>query len=192
MEIFSTIQNNKFLVFSIVGMHAGEVLAAIFTRKQNEIEDAGKSIWLIKSFRAKTIDLQKIGQAAVKAQQEIYCLFISPAQTNGARPTSRDVAAKQYSEDGTRWLNIPEGIRTTGKIESLTTGLVLDRLYPIENKEIDLWGYSDFRAKDKPILLSRGASTVCAVKKYQPGMKSRTRQVVGAGRLTPPFAVYLR
>jgi len=192
MDTISTILDNTFLVISVVGVHAGEPLAEIFIRKQGEIDKIGKSFWLIKSFRAKTDDIQRIGLAASEIQQEIYCIFIAPAQTEGAKPTSSLAAAKQYSENGSRWLNVPDEIHTTGKINTHSTCLVLGSLDLTENNMIDLWEYSDFREQEKAITLSRGASTVCAVKKHREGMKSRMRGVVGFGRLVFPYAVYIK
>ena len=62
----------------------------------------------------------------------------------------------------------------------------------VEDAEVDLWQYSDFFDSAKPVKMSQGASSVCVVKKYNQGMKSRMRKVIGIGRLVAPYAVYLK
>lgn len=188
----SKILDNKFLVLSIVGNHARETLPDIFVRKQKEIDDSKKSFWLVNSSKTRTKDIQKIGKDAFGIQQEIYCLFIAPALENGARPAIIDERAKEYSEDNIRWLKISNKIKVTGKIGRNTTGLVLNTLDIVENTEIDLWQYSDFFDKSQPVKTGLGYSTVCVVKAYNQGMMARKRKIIGIGRLTVPYAIYLK
>lgn len=188
----SKVLENKFFILSIVGIHAGEILSYIFSRKQTEIDNAGKTFWLIKSFRAKTKQIQQIGRTASNNSQKVYCFFIVSSQKEGAQPTKSISKAKQFSNDKINWLNIPNHIKVTGKIDHNTTGLVLDKIDIAENTKIDLWQYSDFFNNSKSVRMSQGASSVCAVKKYNRGMKSRYRDVIGIGRLKAPYAVYLK
>lgn len=45
MMDISKILDNKFLVLSIVGVHAGETLSSIFSRKVEEINNIGRTFW---------------------------------------------------------------------------------------------------------------------------------------------------
>lgn len=191
-NISKILDNNKFLVLSVVGDHADETLSGILDRKQEEIDKTGQSFWLINSSKARTEHIRKIGNAAIGIQQEIYCLFISAAQKNGAKPTKIISEAKQYSKDKYQRIDIPKGIKVTGMINAHTTGLVLNTLDIVENTEIDLWQYSDFFDNSKPVQTRLGASTVCVVKAYNQGMISRKRKVIGVGRLMAPYAMYLK
>ncbi|RLC35607.1 hypothetical protein DRH14_00500 [Candidatus Shapirobacteria bacterium] len=188
----SKILNNKFLILSIVGTHAEENLSNIFNRKINEINNTSYTFWLIKSFRAKTEQIQQMAQSSLNTSQKIYCFFISPSQKNGAQPTKIVSLAQQFSNDNINWLKIPKQIKVTGKIDNHTTGLVFDKISLTKNTQIDLWQYSNFFDQSKPIKMSQGASTVCAIKKYNQGMKSRYRQILAIGRLKHPYAVFLR
>ena len=176
----------------MVGVHAGETLFGILDRKRQEINNTGKTFWLIKSFRAKTGQIQQICQTALSNSQEIYCLFIAPSQKGGAQPTKTISKAQQFSDDNVNWLNVPKEIKVTGKVDSNTTGLVLDEIGVVKNIKIDLWQYSDFFDDSRSVKTSQGASTVCVVKKNSQGMKSRYRDIIASSKLKAPYAVYLK
>ncbi len=184
----------KYVLFSVVGSHAGESQAEIFDRKKREIINAGKSFWLIKSFKAKTRDIQNLCRIASKDGEDIFCIFIEASQKFGAQPTKTSSVASQFSSDNVHWLDIPNRIRITGKIDKMATALVLDSL-KIDDEEkikIDLWNYSDFLNDLEPIRFMQGASTICAIEKHNEGMKSRCRKIIALGKLVKPFAVWLK
>lgn len=190
----NSILMKKYILLSVVGFHAGESGAEIFARKKREIVDAGKSFWLIKSFKAKTEDIQKFCKCALSEGEEVFCLFLEASQKGGAQPTKTSSLASQFSSDNIHWSEIPKEIRVTGKIDKNTTALVLESLETNNKKgiKVDLWNYSDFLDKSSPVRFMQGASTICAIKKYNEGMKSRYREVVAFGKLTEPFAVWLK
>ena len=176
-----------------MGFHAGESETAIFLRKKEEIRNAGESFWLVKSFKAKTRDIQKIGQQAVVNNQELYCIFVQASQIGGAQPTKTGSIAVQFSLNSHNWLPIPKGIKVTGKIDRKTTALVLESLNTIDGEnQIDLWRYSDYLKDSDPIKIRQGASTVCCIRKDSKGMISRFRKVIAVGKLKAPFAVWLK
>ena len=187
------IDKKKYVLFSIVGSHAGESETEIFARKKEEIVNANKSFWLIKSFKAKTKDIQKFCEHAHNDNEEVFCIFLEASQKGGTQPTKTSSVASEFSSDSIQWINIPKSIRVTGKIDKKTTALVLDNL-EIINKEvvIDLWNYSNFFNDLEPIKFTLGASTICAVKQYNKGMKSRYRKIIAVGKLVKPFAVWLK
>ena len=194
MANLNPILMKKFILVSVIEFHAGESEAEIFYRKKREIIDTGKSFWLIKSFKAKTEDIQKFCKCALNEGEDVFCIFLEASQKGGAQPTKTNSVASQFSSDNTYWSDIPKEIKVTGKIDKKTTALVLESLeMNDENKvEIDLWNYSNFLDSLNPIRFTQGASTICATKKYNEGMKSRYRQIVAFGKLTKPFAIWLK
>ena len=194
MANVNSILMKKYALFSVVGFHAGESEAEIFDRKKKEIDDTGKSFWLIKSFKAKTEDIQKFCKCALNEGEDVFCIFLEASQKGGAQPTKISSVASQFSSDNIHWSDIPKGIKVTGKIDKKTTALVLESLeMNNENEiEIDLWNYSDFLDGLNPTRFTQGASSICATKKYNEGMKSRYRKIVAFGKLTEPFAIWLK
>lgn len=194
MENINQIFEKKYLIISVIGSHAYESEADIIARKMKEIFDAGNSFWLINSFKSKTEGIQDFCKNASSENREVYCIFVGASQRGGAEPTKTNSIASQYSSDNINWLDIPKGIRVTGKIDEKTTALVLKSLDAVDKKDIniDLWNYSDFLDDSKPIRFRQGASTLCAIKKYNEGMKSRYREIIAFGKLIEPFAVWLK
>ena len=188
----NSIFENKYLIISVIGSHAGESEADIFRRKQEEIKQAGKSFWLIKSHKAKTEHVQDICRTASRENQDVYCVFIEAAQKSGAIPTKNDSVAVKFSSDKIIWSDIPTGIKVTGKIDKNTTALVFGTLEVIDEDDIDLWNYSDFLHDEQPIKIMQVSSTLCCIKKNNAGMKSRYRKIVAIGKLKEPFAVWLK
>lgn len=166
MENIDSILTKKYILVSIIGFHAGESETEIFDRKRGEILDTGKSFWLMKSFKAKTEDIQDFCKCALDEGEDVFCIFLEASQTGGAQPTKTSTLASQFSSDTIYWSNIPEKIKVTGKIDKKTTALVLESLEINNEKEteIDLWNYSE--SPNEPIKFTLGASTLCATKKY--------------------------
>ena len=193
MNINSLLEG-KYLILSVVGSHAGESEKEIFSRKRREIADIGESFWLINSFKARTEIIQKFCRTALSDNKEVYCVFLEASQRGGAKPTKFKSPASEFSSDKVNWSNIPKKIKVTGRINRNTTALILTTLEFNKNKNVkfDLWNYSSFLNISAPIKFMQGASTVCAVRKYNEGMKSRFRRVVAFGKLKNPFAVWLR
>lgn len=188
----SDVVRSQYLIISVIGSHAGEGLADIFARKRREIERVGKSYWLVQSRAAGAQQVQDLCAAAGAASLQAYCLFIEPAQSGGARPTSSDALAAAASSDNRSWEAIPEGISVTGKIGRSSVALVFDEIVALEAPvRIDLWEYSKF-GTGEPVRLALGASTVCCERAPSQGMKSHHRRVVGVGRLAYPHGLWLR
>lgn len=180
------------LVVSVMGEHAGEGVNAIFTRKMTDISRTGQTFWLIKSPKARPLQVQELCRTS-----PAYTIFVEPATQGGARPTSTETAARDYSVDRVSWLRLPAGIGpVTGKVDTTAAALVFDRLETGVSGTLDLWGYGDYLTADNPLKFALGCSTVCAVRKnmatHADRMKSRYRQVLAVARLATPYGVWLR
>jgi hypothetical protein len=179
-------------IISVMGDHAGEGVDAIFHRKSNDIELTAKTFWLMKSPKARPAQVQGLCKKI-----PAYTIFVEPATRGGARATTREDAAEEYSEDGQVWYRLPEGISpVTGKIDTGAAALVFDMMTIAVNGTLDLWDYGDFSDTQKPLKFILGCSTVCAIRKdmtpHSERMKSRYRRIIAVARLAEPYCVWLR
>ena len=179
-------------IISVMGAHAGEGADVIFNRKIADIERTGKTFWLMRSPKARPIQVQDICKSS-----PAYTIFVEPASKGGARPTTNNEAAKEHSADKKIWSQFPKGVGpVTGKIDSSATALVFDRMTTNVSGTIDLWKYSDFSVEEKPLKFILGCSTVCVIQKdmstHPDRMKSRYRGIISVAKLTEPYCVWLR
>jgi hypothetical protein len=182
----------KSCIVSVMGDHAGEAAEAIFDRKQDDIERIGMTFWLMRSPKARPRQVQH-----VCGSLPAYTIFVEPATKGGARATTTDDRAREFSDDGTSWHRLPQGLSpVTGKLDRGATALVFDLLSTDVSGVIDLWDYADAGDSSKPLKFILGCATVCAIRKNvesQPGgMKSRYRRVVAVARLAEPYCAWLR
>ena len=179
-------------VISVMGAHANEGIETIFGRKMQDIDRTGTTYWLMRSPKARPPEVQDICKTTTS-----YVIFIEPASKGGARPTTTEDAASQFSPDRRSWKALPSGIGpVTGKLDTAATALVLDRLETVLSRTIDLWAYAEAAGARTPLKFILGCSTVCAVKNdtssHPERMKSRYRSVIAVARLVSPFCVWLK
>lgn len=179
-------------VVSVMGDHAGEGVDAIFNRKKADIRRTGITFWLMRSPKARPDHVQHICTSA-----PAYTIFVEPATKGGARPTTQEDAAKEYSADGVRWHRLPNGLSpVTGKLDNGATALVFDLMTTDVSGTFDLWDYVELSDTNKPLRFILGCSTVCAIRKdtklLPEKMKSRYRGIIAIARLAHPFCVWVR
>lgn len=190
-------ETQQYSVLSVMGPHAGEDSDEIFARKIADTRRAGKTFWLIRSHKAKPDMIQTICSAARARANEPLCAFLGPSSPGGAVPTKISCAAAEYSADLSKWESLPSGIGpVTGQMTRSACALVFDQLVLCESEVLDLWQYADFFNQEQPVKIRQGASTVGVVGRntsaHSDRMKSHIRKVIASGRLTEPFAVWLR
>jgi len=192
------IEDEKFVVLSVIGPHACETEEEIFRRKIMDIINMGKTFWLIKSYNSKPNLVRQFCRSAGTESRETFIIFIEPSTKGGAKPTKKSSSAREYSEDKITWTELPIGLTpVTGKMDGNTFALVFDllELFPAK-KTIDLWEYADFFKQENPITIRQGGSTLCAIKKDMSRgknrIKSRFRKIVAVGKLCNPYCVWLR
>lgn len=192
MTLLEEVLKSDRCIISVMGAHAGEDMDVIFTRKIADIEQTGKTFWLMRSPKARPIQVQDICKSS-----PVYTIFVEPASKGGARPTTNNDAAKKYSVDKKIWSQLPKGVSpVTGKIDSSATALVFDRMTTNVSGAIDLWKYSDFSVEENPLKFILGCSTVCVIQKdmstHPNRMKSRYRGIIAIAKLAEPYCVWLR
>lgn len=121
------------LVFMKVGRHAGETLEEIVERKMKEKRDAGQIFWGYGGGTMHPLSkVQPFARSRVKDGGRV--VFVMEPMTSN-HPDS-EIFASQFSTDGERWEDVPEGINVRGS----RYALVLDEILPQE-MEIDLADY---------------------------------------------------
>jgi hypothetical protein len=180
---------------SVIGEHAGEGMDKIFERKKDDIGRIGKTFWVIRSPKANPAQVQEMCKNGTA-----YVIFVDPATKGGARPAVTNNHVSCFSIDRKEWCPLPDGISpVTGKIDSLTSALVLDMLTVVPTTEmlvLDLWSYADFQYQSMPLKLIQGCSTICAFRKdmthHEDRLKSRIRNVIAIGKLADPYGVWVK
>lgn len=81
-----------------MGEHACESVDVIFRRKIDDISRIGKTFWLLKSRKAQPAKVKKLCTTLTT-----YAIFIVPATKGGARPTTIEDVAKEYSNYEKLW-----------------------------------------------------------------------------------------
>jgi hypothetical protein len=199
------IENEKFMVLSVIGPHTGETEVEILRRKIMDISNVGTTFWLIKSCSAKPDLVQQFCRYARAESRSAFAALIEPSARKSIPPTkdtsiarARTIAiAKKYSADKAKWTEFPIGLTpVTGKIDGNTFALLFDRIeLPPTSNIIDLWNYADFFNQENAITIRQRSSTLCAVKKDMSGcnnkIKSRFRKVLAVGRLRYPYCVWV-
>lgn len=146
----------------------------------------------MRSPKARPLQVQQICKTA-----PAYTIFIEPAATGGARPTTEEDAAKEYSDDGALWHQLPDGLGpVTGKLDTGAAALVFNMIITEVAGTLDLWDYAEASDIHKPLRIRLGCSTVCAVRKdtrSRPDkMISRYRGIAAVARLSSPYSVWIR
>jgi len=177
---------------SVMGDHGGEDHDAIFNRKKADIERLGVTFWLMRSRKARPPQVHEICKTFPS-----YAIFIEPATKGGARPTTEEDQANEYSVDGVLWHPLPKALSpVTGKLDAGATALVFSIMATDVSGALDLWDYTEAFDIHKPLRFMLGCSTVCAFRedtKSLPGkMKSRYRGIVAVARLANPYCVWIR
>lgn len=194
----ANILNEKFVIISVMGPHAGESSEQIFSRKILDIQRINKTFLVIQSYKSNPPKVQTLLQKAKAVEKDVFCIFISPSTKGGARPTTEDKKAESFSLDKLHWKNLPAGLSpVTGKISTNSFALVFKELNLIEQDlKLNLWNYADFENQQNPVLPKLGVSTICAMKKdmskHPNKIKSNIRKIEAIGKLSSLGCVWIK
>lgn len=181
------------LVFSVMGPHAHEDVSSIFRRKISDISIAGETLWLCRSPNARPDRTQNFFSTC----EDCQILFLAPTSKNGARPTSSAQPMIERSPNRIDWSPIEKTISpVTGHADRGAYAFVLTALSVYaEPTMIDLWQYAEEPGLT-PVRFRLGASTLLArrhaTSTHELRPKTRFRQVIASGRLSKPYAVWVR
>jgi hypothetical protein len=125
---------NSGLLFMKVGLHAGEKFEQILERKKREYKKEGMIFWGYGGGTCHpTHVIQPFARMKIEEGNNI-CIIMEEIESH--HPPTK-IVAKEYSEDGIRWLPIPPGIEVRGS----RYAVVLDELQD-GDLDIDLSEYS--------------------------------------------------
>lgn len=192
----SDLNKMRYIIISVIGPHAGELVEEIFARKIKEIQEVGKCFWLHRSYQAKPGLVQSFCKVAIEEKSVPLCFFIQASSKIGAQETKIVDGAKEFSIDKTHWRKIPEGVLVTGLVKN-SCAMIFDKLEVVKEKRtLNLWNYSVFGFPGRSVRITQGGSTICCAKESSGHdsnrMKSNIREILAVGRLVYPFEVWLR
>ena len=178
-----------YLIVSSAGQHAQEDWHTITERKQRDIAtNAGHTIWLTNSLATRV----EIVQQFCKDRDVRYVLFVAKGKKSGLKGPPTDDPAKLYSADQKKWLPVPNELSpVTGKITRATTGFWFDALEETTSEvTLDLDCFAN--AKDGlPLSRFTNVDSAYTVRRTRP-LSGDGYRLLAIGRLTTPFAVWLR
>jgi hypothetical protein len=206
-DMIEDILKTKYVVLSKGGPHAREDEMTMFRRKQGEIHNSKQqwSFWYYRSWPAKPDRpwtatpkaMQEFCRKALVTQGGVYCVFYGGG---GPPPATNDEATHFFRNDprlAGRPEPIPKGITPTGKMDRGAYAMVFAELVDVhdQRRSLSLWDYSHYAHPGKAVRNGQGNSTHLCEKIPSDSdtrrVKAYRRKVVGIGRLTEPFAVWL-
>ena len=120
----------------VMGPHAGEGTAPIFTRKSSDIEKVGSTMWVTQigvSYESSSYYPNGLDPIKAILGEKPWVYFISPSVKNGAKDTDVGTEAKMYKslQVEAEWKPVPKKMSpVTGKLgkDGTTKALVFDKL----------------------------------------------------------------
>lgn len=179
------------LVFMKVGIHAQEPLEEIIARKSQEIADEGFAMW---GYGGNTCHPRTMVQPFAKqnadAGNPIFLCMEEMKSSHWAVP----VVAAQYSADGERWADIPDGINVKGSRFALVIASLDEEHFdlPLEQTRVAV-GMNRGRLGSRYV--SGRVDKAClevAAAAEQNEPEQRLLPISLVARLRDPYAVFLR
>src|SRR5713226_1156544 len=99
------------VLFMKVGTHAKETLDDIIARKKKEIEDAGLAFW---GYGGNTCHPQTMVQPFARKHERQGSVIYLCMQPMESKHFAEQIPADEYSDDGSHWVQIPEGVKVLG------------------------------------------------------------------------------
>lgn len=176
-------------IFMKVGEHAGEPFEEIIERKNKEYKKAGKIFWGYGGTACHPLrQVQPFAKMQVKKQGSIYLLM----EKIDSHADPDILPAKEYSEDGIHWKDIPVGIRVIGS----RYALVLNEIKPgdleicVDNFEV---GIGPSRGKVASKYIQGRIDKACLTNRTEPSTGGENKKTISlCAELLNPYAVMLR
>lgn len=173
------------VLFMKVGTHAGEDLAAIIERKQQEIDAEGFSLW---GYGGNTCHPTSMVQPFARAADgPIVLAMHSMVSNHFAAP----VRADEYSADGVSWQRIPDAINVLGS----RYALAVTNLQPVAdalNLGATRVAVGNSRGKVGSDYVRGRVDKACLEVAPPAEMNVAPLQISLRAELVDPFAVFLR
>jgi hypothetical protein len=176
------------LILASAGSHAREEWRTIINRKSDDIRRVKHTVWVVNSNAARPDAVQSFCTDSGAR----YVLFVSRERNAKPGPgTLRNHEAGEYSRDSTTWLALEKGLsHVTGDIKRSTTGFWFDALEDVLSGSLELESF--LKLKDNQILTRFWPSDSAYPVRRAGDVRPGNYQILAAGRLASPFAVWLR
>jgi hypothetical protein len=178
------------LLFMKVGLHAGESLEEILTRKRREYETAGMVFWGYGGGTCHpTRCVQPFAKLKIAAGGSVY---IAMERINSHHPPS-NIIATEFSEDGIIWKPIPKGIVVRGS----RYAVVLDEI-KAGDLDIDLSAYKvavgPSRGRVASTYIAGRVDKACITEFVErpKELEQKIKKIEFVAELKSPFAVFTR
>lgn len=178
------------LVFMKVGTHARETLPDIIARKRRELDKAGVIFWGYGGNTCHPLTfVQPFAKNHAAAGEDVFLIMEKMDSRHFAEPE----VAKDYSDDGVTWHDVPKGVEVRGSRYAMVLG-------SLEEKEFDV----DLTALSVASGASRGRTAFQYLKgRVDKGCfdvldsghvpePNQTKRISLVARLKAPYAVFLR
>lgn len=188
----NSLHNGQGVIFMKVGLHASETLEDIIQRKQREYDQAGSIFW---GYGGSACHPRTMVQPFAKNIEESGRHLLIIMNEMDSKHDAPPVVAKEYSEDGVDWIDVPQGIEVKGS----RFALVLDELR-VDEFEVDLRefevGHGPSRGKNASQYLKGQSDKGCLI--YHPAdiplepEEKLVKPIRLVARVKAPYAVFIR
>lgn len=179
-------------IFMKVGLHAQEPIEEIVARKRRELDRAGMIFW---GYGGNTCHprsmVQPFAREIAAHDGRVFLIMQKMDSKHFAAP---DIA-RQYSEDGIDWRNIPSGIEVRGSRYALVLGSLEEEQFDVDLRDMRV-AVGPSRGKRGDDYIAGRVDKACfefdpceATAKDDPSPIKRLDLVAG---LATPYAVFLR
>ena len=179
------------LLYMKVGTHAQEPLEDIIARKTKEIEDAGLAFW---GYGGNTCHPQTMVQPFAKKYERQGGVIYLCMQPMESKHFAEQVAADEYSVDGSQWTRVPEGIKVLGSRYALLIKDLRKEEFelPLDRTKVAL-GTSMGAVGSKYIAGRVDKACLEITEETVPQTQGTARVQIGlVAELVKPYAVYVR
>ncbi len=179
------------IIFMKVGTHAQEPLEDIIARKRREIEAAGVAFW---GYGGNTCHPLTMVQPFVRQKTEEGQTIYLCMHEMDSKHFAVQERAKQYSPDGQRWIDVPQGINVLGSRYALVIGSLEQQelLLPLDQTKV---GVGRARGMPGSRYISGRVDKAClevVADKEQRGEAPKTIDIGLIARLDEPYAVFVK
>jgi hypothetical protein len=184
----SVIQPGTPLLFMKVGTHANETLDSILERKKKEIKDGGYAMWGYGGACHPLTVVRPFAEMFNHSQEPIQLVM----EEMNSRHFAEQIAAEQYSIDGSKWTDIDTSIH---KVLGSRYALFIENLrmekfeLPLNDSRVAL-GPCEGRRGD--IYIKGRVDKACLVYDPQDSEEAVLKQIGLVADIVAPYAALLR
>ncbi len=196
MPLQKVLNFEKYAILSLAGNHTKESITEIIQRKIKDIKNLGFTFWIENSSQSLPDKVQSFYKIVSSERITLNCLLYQGGGQGNSITNTSSTTAKEFSIDKISWSKIdPKLSPIIGKLKNNSHALVFNQLELIPNLKLNLENYVKFAKVQNPIRNTSGASTFCAIKKFDnvvPKNIKNLRDIYAVAKLHKPYSVWIR